>query len=83
MLWTWHPTFHKVKTKFPNLRPPCCMPRSKMMRNSWILKERLQCILARRLLKKKKKIDDDKKTKEPKGDGHIVGLYLRQRVKNL
>ena len=56
-----------------------------MMRNSWILKEMLQCILARRLLHlKKKKNDDDEITKEePKGDEHIVGLYLRQRVKNL
>ena len=61
--------------KFPNLRPPCCMPRSKMMRNSWILKERR--------LQKKKKFDDDEITKEPKGDEHIVGLYLRQRVENL
>ena len=33
---------------------------------------------------KKKKIDDDEITKEePKGDEHIVGLYLRQRVENL
>ena len=33
---------------------------------------------------KKKKNDDDETTKEePKGDEHIVGLYLRQRVKNL
>ena len=60
--------------KFPNLGSPCCMPRSKMMRNSWILKER-------RL--QKKKFDDDEITKEPKGDEHIVGLYLRQRVENL
>ena len=46
---------------FPNLGPLCCMPRPKMMRNSYILRGRLQCILARRLLKKE---NDGNKMKE-------------------
>jgi len=52
--------------KFPNFGPPCCMPRHKMMRNSWTLKGRLQYILARRLLKKKIIIKKKKKKKSPK-----------------
>ena len=53
--------------KFPNLGPPCCMPRHKMMRNSWTLKGRLQYILARELLKKKKKMMImNEKRKSPK-----------------
>ena len=39
--------------KFPNLGPPCFMPRLKMMKSSWTLKGRLQYILARGLIKKK------------------------------
>ena len=71
--------------KSPNLRPLCCMPRPKMMRNSWTLKGRLQYILARRLLQKKKKKNDDNEVKreEPKGDEYIVSPYLRQMVENL
>ena len=68
--------------KFPNLWFPCCMPRSKMMRTSWILGGRLQYILARGLLKKKN--DDNKmKKEESKGDEYIVSPYLRQRIENL
>jgi len=52
----------QVNMKFPNLGPLCCMPRPKMMRNSWTLKERLQYILARKLLKK----NDDNKRKKKK-----------------
>ena len=51
MLWTLHPTSYKANMKFLNLGPPCCMPRPKIMRNSWILKGRLQYILARELLR--------------------------------
>ena len=40
---------------FPNLGPPCCMPRPKMMRTLWTLRGRLQYILAKGLFKKKKK----------------------------
>ena len=70
--------------KFPNLGPPCCMPRPKMMRNSWNLKGRLQYILASRLLQKKKKNDDNEwKKEEPKGDGYVVSSCLRQRVENM
>ena len=53
--------------KFPNLGPPCCMPRPKMMRISWTLRGRLQYILVKGLLLKKN--DDDngiKKKKSPK-----------------
>ena len=67
--------------KFPNLKPPCCMPRPKMMRNSWTLKGRLQYILARGLLQKM--IIMNEKKEELKGDGYIVSPYLRQRVENL
>ena len=55
--------------KFPNLGPSCCMPRPKMMRNSWTLNGGLQYILTRRLLKKKKKkliIMNEKKIKKNK-----------------
>ena len=41
--------------KFPNLGPPCCMPRPKMMRTSWTLRGRLHYILAKGLFPKKKK----------------------------
>ena len=63
--------------KFFNLGPPCCMPRPKMMRNSWTLKERLQYILARELFKKKKDDNNEMKKEEPKGDEYIVSPYLR------
>ena len=43
----------------PNLRPLFCMPRLKMMRDSWALRGRPQYILARTLLQKKKKIDNE------------------------
>ena len=52
--------------KFPNLGLSCCMPRPKMMSNSWTLRGILQYSLARGLLKKN---DDDngmKKKKSPK-----------------
>ena len=66
--------------KFPNLWPFCCMPRSKMMKISWILRgKRLQYILVRGLLQK---IDDNEMKKESKVDEYIVSLYLRQRVEN-
>ena len=39
---------------FPNLGPPCCMRRPKMMRTLWTLRERLQNILARGLFQEKK-----------------------------
>ena len=66
---------------FPNLGPPCCMPRPKMMRTSWTLRGRLQYILAKGLFsyfifekkksemikkKKKKKIKKEKKGKAQK-----------------
>ena len=69
------------RMKFPNLRPPCCMPSTKMMRNLWNLKERLQYILARRLLEKKMMTINEEE--EPKCDEYIVGPYLRQMVENL
>ena len=67
--------------KFPNLKPPCCMPRPNMMRIPWTLRGRLQC-RARGLLKKiNKYISDNKKKKEDtKSDEHIVSPCLRQRV---
>ena len=40
---------------FPNLRPPYCMPRPKMMRTSWTLRGRLQYILAKGIFQTKKK----------------------------
>ena len=59
--------------KSPNLRPLCCMPRSKMMKISWILRgKRLQYILVRGLLLK---IDDNEMKKESKVDEYIVSLY--------
>ena len=70
--------------KFTNLRPPYCVLRPKMMRNSWTLEGRLKCILVRGLLLKKKKmmmIMNGKKER-PKGDGYIVSPYLRQKVEN-
>ena len=67
--------------KFPNLGPPSCMPRPKMVRNSWTLRGRLQCILARRPLPKND--DNELRKEEPKSDGYILGPYLRQRVENL
>ena len=48
---------------FPNLGPPCCMPRPKIMRTSWTLRVRLQYILAKGLFQKKKKKDELKKKK--------------------
>ena len=45
---------------FPNLGPPCCMPRLKMMRISWTLRGRLQYILAKGLFQKKKKKNESK-----------------------
>ena len=48
---------------FPNLGPPCCMPRPKMMRTSWTLRGRLQYILAKGPLQIKK-IKKIKKTKK-------------------
>ena len=53
-----------VKMKFSNLRPLCYMPRPEMMRISWTLRGRLQCILARRLLQKND--DNEMKKKSPK-----------------
>ena len=79
---------------FPNLGPPCCMPRPKMMRTSWTLRGRLQYILAKGLFsyfifeKKKKRNDKKKKEKKkrkkekPKSDEYIVSPRLRQRVEN-
>ena len=53
--------------KFPNPRPPCCIPRPKMMRNSWTLKGKLQYALERGLLQKKKKMMImNEKNKSPK-----------------
>ena len=79
--------------KFSNLGPPCCMPRPKMMRNSWTLRGRLQYIMAtiyhsqkatsKKKKKKEKEIDNEIKKEEPKGDKYIVSPYLRQRVENL
>ena len=69
--------------KFPNLGPPCCMARPKMMRNSWTLKGRLQYILAKGLLQKNENDDNEWKKKEPKCDGYMVSPYLRQRFENL
>ena len=40
---------------FPNLGPPCCMPRPKMKRDSQALREGPQYVLARGFKKKKKK----------------------------
>ena len=37
---------------FPNLGPPCCMPRPKMMRISWTSRGRLQYILDKGLFEK-------------------------------
>ena len=51
---------------FPNLGPLCCIPRPKMMRTSWTLRGRLQCILDRGLIKKKKNDDIEMKEKCPK-----------------
>ena len=66
---------------FPNLGPPCYMPRPKMMRTLWTLRGRLQYILAKGLFsyfifekkksemikkKKKKKIKKEKKGKAQK-----------------
>ena len=65
--------------KFPNLGPPCFMPRLKMMKSSWTLKGRLQYILARGLFKKKNDYNEWKKEKH-KGDGYIASPCLRQRV---
>ena len=67
---------------FPNLRPPCCMPRSKMTRISWTLRGRLQYILAKGLFQKKKKNEMMNKNEKSKGDEYIVSLCLRQRVEN-
>ena len=59
---------------FPNLGPPCCMPRPKMMRTSWTLRGRLQYILAKVLFsyfifekKKSEMIKKKRKKKEKKG----------------
>ena len=49
---------------FPNLGPPCCMPRPKMMRTSWTLRGRLQYILAKGLFQKKRKKRKKRKKKE-------------------
>ena len=62
--------------ELPNLGPPCCMPRPKMMRTLWTLRGRLQYILAKGLFRKKKKI------RKPKSDEYIVSPCLRQRVEN-
>ena len=52
--------------KSPNLRPSCCMPRPKMVRNSWTLNGGLQYILTRGLLQKKKKTNDNNECKKKK-----------------
>ena len=80
MLWTWHPKSYKANMNFPNLRPPYCMSRPKMMRTSWTLRGRLQYILAKGLFQKKvKKVN---KNEKPKGDEYIVSPCLRQMVEN-
>ena len=70
---------------FPNLGSLGCMPRPKIMRTSWTLRGRLQCILANGLLKKKKmmKMNNEMKKRKPKGDEYIVSPCLRQKVENL
>ena len=65
---------------FPNLGPPCCLPRPKIMRTSWTLRVRLQYILAKGLLQKKKK--DELKKKKPIGVEYIVSPCLRQMIEN-
>ena len=50
---------------FPNLGPPCCMPRPKMMRTSWTLRGRLQYILAKGLFQKNE-MNKETKEKNPK-----------------
>ena len=67
---------------FPNLGPPYCMSRPKMMRTSWTLRGRLQYILAKGLFQKKKKNEMMNKNEKPKGDEYIVNPCLRQRVEN-
>ena len=66
---------------FPNLGPPCCMPRPKMMRTSWTLRGRLQYILTKGLLQEKKN-EMMNKNEKPKSDEYIVSPRLRQRVEN-
>ena len=65
---------------FPNLGPPRCMPRPKMMRTSQNLRGMLQYILAKRLFQKKGDVMN--KNEKPKGDEYIVSPFLRQKVEN-
>ena len=70
---------------FPTLGSLGCMPRPKIMRTSWTLRGRLQCILGNGRLKKKKmmKLNNEMKKRKPKGDEYIVSPCLRQKVENL
>ena len=70
---------------FPNLGPPYCMSRPKMMRTSWTLKGMLKYILANGLLQKKKNNNNDEimnENEKLKGDEYIVSPFLRQKVEN-
>ena len=67
---------------FPNLGPPCCMPRPKMIRTSWTLRGRLQSILARGLFQEKKNDEIMNNNEQPKSDKYIVSPFLRQMVEN-
>ena len=54
-----------------------------MMKDSSALRGRPQYILARGLLQKReRKMLIKERKEELKGDEYIIGLYLRQRVKN-
>ena len=67
---------------FPNLGPPCCMPRPKMMRTSCTLRGRLQYIVAIGPFQKRKRKKMINRKEKPKSDEYIVSLCLRQRVEN-
>ena len=65
---------------FPNIGPPICVPRPKMMRISWTLIGKLQYILAKGLFQKNGEIMN--KNEKPKGDEYIVSPCLKKMVEN-
>ena len=79
MLWTQHLTSYKVNMNFPNLGPPCCMPRPKMMRDSQVLRGRPQYVLARGLLKKKKN-NNKKKFKKRRQSFAKKKIFQKKKI---